>query len=136
MAENMPMQEPGFHERRIAVNQAAIGLAFARGDWRFEWSRHLHYHVLTLEEPATGNVWKIAFSAIALEFADCASLAETLDSVEFHDALRRSSGKALLVHLVDKALRYHVISELPQPPGLARASTARVRQASGGMAPD
>ena len=130
------MREPSYHERRIAVNQAAIGLAFVRGDWRFEWSRHLHYHVLTLEEPATGNVCKIAFSEIALELADCASLAETLDSIEFHDALGRSSGKTLLVHLVDKALRYHVISELPQPPGLARASTVRARDQAGGMAPD
>src|SRR5262249_17731905 len=110
--------------------------AFARGDWRFEGGRPLHYPLLTLEEPATGNVWKNSFSAISLKFADCASLPQTLDSVEIPDPPHGSNGKAQLVHLPDKALRYHVISELPQPPGLARASTARVRQASGGMAPD
>jgi len=128
----LPVHEWEDHERSLAVNQTAIGRIFASADRRLEWSRHLHYHVLTIEEPASGQVWKIAFSEDALEASYGTSLAGALDSSEFDDALRQSSGKTLLVHLVNQSLRYHIVSELPQPPASTRSSTVRARRVSGG----
>jgi hypothetical protein len=86
---------------------------------------------LTIVEPASGDTWKIAFSSQALEMADVSSLVAELDSIDFQRTLQQSRGRALLVYLGGRILRYHVLAELPKAPARVRLRAPPPFAASG-----